>query len=49
MLSSSDNLTAELLTKEIGVKAANAGTTAAGVAATTAKLRSSACRSPTAH
>jgi D-alanyl-D-alanine carboxypeptidase/D-alanyl-D-alanine-endopeptidase (penicillin-binding protein 4) len=39
MLSSSDNLTAELLTKEIGVKAAKAGTTAAGVAATTAKLK----------
>jgi serine-type D-Ala-D-Ala carboxypeptidase/endopeptidase (penicillin-binding protein 4) len=39
MLSSSDNLTAELLTKEIGVKTANAGTTAAGVAGTTAKLR----------
>ena len=39
MLSSSDNLTAELLTKELGVKTANAGTTAAGVAATTAKLR----------
>jgi len=39
MLSSSDNLTAELLTKELGVKTANTGTTAAGVAATTAKLR----------
>ncbi len=39
MLSSSDNLTAELLTKELGVHAAKAGTTAAGVAATTAKLK----------
>ena len=39
MLSSSDNLTAELLTKEIGFKVAKAGTTAAGVAATTAKLK----------
>jgi D-alanyl-D-alanine carboxypeptidase/D-alanyl-D-alanine-endopeptidase (penicillin-binding protein 4) len=39
MLSSSDNLSAELLTKEIGVKAAKTGTTAAGVAATTAELR----------
>jgi serine-type D-Ala-D-Ala carboxypeptidase/endopeptidase (penicillin-binding protein 4) len=39
MLSSSDNLTAELLTKEIGVKTAKTGTTAAGVAATIAKLK----------
>jgi D-alanyl-D-alanine carboxypeptidase/D-alanyl-D-alanine-endopeptidase (penicillin-binding protein 4) len=39
MLSSSDNLTAELLTKELGVKTANAGTTATGMPATTAKLR----------
>jgi D-alanyl-D-alanine carboxypeptidase/D-alanyl-D-alanine-endopeptidase (penicillin-binding protein 4) len=39
MLSSSDNLTAELLTKEVGVKTAKAGTTEAGVAATTAKLK----------
>jgi D-alanyl-D-alanine carboxypeptidase/D-alanyl-D-alanine-endopeptidase (penicillin-binding protein 4) len=39
MLSSSDNLTAELLTKELGVQTAKQGTTAAGVAATTAKMR----------
>lgn len=39
MLSSSDNLTAELLTKELGVRTAQVGSTAAGVAATTAKLR----------
>jgi D-alanyl-D-alanine carboxypeptidase/D-alanyl-D-alanine-endopeptidase (penicillin-binding protein 4) len=39
MLSSSDNLTAELLTKEVGFHTAKAGTTAAGVAATTAKLK----------
>ncbi len=39
MLSSSDNLTAEMLTKELGVHTAKVGSTAAGVAATTAKLR----------
>ena len=39
MLASSDNLTAELLTKELGFHTAKAGTTAAGVAATTAKLK----------
>ncbi len=39
MLSSSDNLTAELLTKELGVHTAQVGSTAAGVAATTAELR----------
>ncbi len=39
MLSSSDNLTAELLTKELGVRTAKVGSTAAGVAATTAKVR----------
>jgi serine-type D-Ala-D-Ala carboxypeptidase/endopeptidase (penicillin-binding protein 4) len=38
MLASSDNLTAELLTKELGFHTAKTGTTAAGVAATTAKL-----------
>jgi serine-type D-Ala-D-Ala carboxypeptidase/endopeptidase (penicillin-binding protein 4) len=39
MLTVSDNLTAELLTKEIGVHAAKDGSTAAGVAASTAKLQ----------
>jgi D-alanyl-D-alanine carboxypeptidase/D-alanyl-D-alanine-endopeptidase (penicillin-binding protein 4) len=39
MLASSDNLTAELLTKELGVHTAKVGSTAAGVAATTAKLQ----------
>jgi D-alanyl-D-alanine carboxypeptidase/D-alanyl-D-alanine-endopeptidase (penicillin-binding protein 4) len=39
MLSSSDNLTAELLTKELGLQVSKQGTTAAGVAATTAKLK----------
>lgn len=39
MLSSSDNLTAEMLTKELGVQTAKQGTTAAGVAAITAKLK----------
>ncbi|HLM18326.1 MAG TPA: D-alanyl-D-alanine carboxypeptidase/D-alanyl-D-alanine-endopeptidase, partial [Acidimicrobiia bacterium] len=39
MLTSSDNLTAELLTKEIGVRVAKQGTTAAGLAAITAKLK----------
>jgi D-alanyl-D-alanine carboxypeptidase/D-alanyl-D-alanine-endopeptidase (penicillin-binding protein 4) len=39
MLSSSDNFTAELLTKELGVHTAKQGTTVAGVAATTAKLK----------
>jgi serine-type D-Ala-D-Ala carboxypeptidase/endopeptidase (penicillin-binding protein 4) len=39
MLSSSDNLTAEMLTKELGVQASKQGTTAAGVAAITAKLK----------
>jgi D-alanyl-D-alanine carboxypeptidase/D-alanyl-D-alanine-endopeptidase (penicillin-binding protein 4) len=39
MLTASDNLTAEMLTKELGVHTAKQGTTAAGVAATTAKLR----------
>jgi D-alanyl-D-alanine carboxypeptidase/D-alanyl-D-alanine-endopeptidase (penicillin-binding protein 4) len=38
MLSSSDNLTAELLTKELGFHVSKQGTTAAGVAAITAKL-----------
>lgn len=38
MLSSSDNLTAEMLTKELGVHASKQGTTAAGIAAITAKL-----------
>jgi D-alanyl-D-alanine carboxypeptidase/D-alanyl-D-alanine-endopeptidase (penicillin-binding protein 4) len=39
MLSSSDNLTAEMLTKELGLQASKQGTTNAGVAAITAKLR----------
>jgi D-alanyl-D-alanine carboxypeptidase/D-alanyl-D-alanine-endopeptidase (penicillin-binding protein 4) len=39
MLSSSDNLTAEMLTKELGVQTSKQGTTAAGVAATTAKMK----------
>ena len=39
MLSSSDNLTAEMLTKEIGVHVSKEGTTVAGVAAITAKLK----------
>jgi D-alanyl-D-alanine carboxypeptidase/D-alanyl-D-alanine-endopeptidase (penicillin-binding protein 4) len=39
MLSSSDNLTAEMLTKELGVATAKQGTTAAGVAATTSKMK----------
>jgi len=39
MLSSSDNLTAELLTKELGYHEAKTGTTAAGVTAVVAKLR----------
>ncbi len=38
MLSSSDNLSAELFTKELGVRPGQPGTTAAGVAAITAKL-----------
>ena len=39
MLTSSDNLTAELLTKEMGLKAAKEGSTAAGLAAMAAKLK----------
>jgi D-alanyl-D-alanine carboxypeptidase/D-alanyl-D-alanine-endopeptidase (penicillin-binding protein 4) len=39
MLSSSDNFTAEMLTKELGVQAVKQGTTAAGVAAVVAKLK----------
>ena len=39
MLSSSDNLTAEMLTKELGVQTAKQGTTQAGVAAITAKVK----------
>jgi D-alanyl-D-alanine carboxypeptidase/D-alanyl-D-alanine-endopeptidase (penicillin-binding protein 4) len=39
MLSSSDNFTAELLTKELGRQASKQGTTAAGVAAITATLK----------
>ena len=39
MLSSSDNETAEMLTKELGLHASKQGTTDAGVAAITAKLR----------
>ena len=39
MLSSSDNLTAELLTKELGYHAAKTGTTQAGVTAVVAKLK----------
>jgi serine-type D-Ala-D-Ala carboxypeptidase/endopeptidase (penicillin-binding protein 4) len=39
MLQSSDNLTAELLTKELGVHTAKVGSTAAGITAITAKLR----------
>jgi D-alanyl-D-alanine carboxypeptidase/D-alanyl-D-alanine-endopeptidase (penicillin-binding protein 4) len=39
MLSSSDNLTAELLTKELGYHAAKTGTTQAGLAAVVAKLK----------
>src|SRR4051812_3748501 len=39
MLSSSDNLTAEMLTKELGVATAKQGTTDAGVAAVTSKLK----------
>jgi len=38
MLSSSDNLTAEMLTKELGVQTSKEGTTQAGVAAISAKL-----------
>jgi serine-type D-Ala-D-Ala carboxypeptidase/endopeptidase (penicillin-binding protein 4) len=38
LLRSSDNLTAELLTREIGLRAANEGTTAAGTAAIVATL-----------
>jgi D-alanyl-D-alanine carboxypeptidase/D-alanyl-D-alanine-endopeptidase (penicillin-binding protein 4) len=38
MLSSSDNLSAELLTKELGQRTRKEGTTAAGVAAVTAEL-----------
>jgi serine-type D-Ala-D-Ala carboxypeptidase/endopeptidase (penicillin-binding protein 4) len=38
LLRSSDNLTAELLTREIGLRAANDGTTAAGTAAIVATL-----------
>ncbi len=45
MLSSSDNLSAELFTKELGVHASQQGTTAAGTAAIVAKLhRAAACR-----
>jgi D-alanyl-D-alanine carboxypeptidase/D-alanyl-D-alanine-endopeptidase (penicillin-binding protein 4) len=39
MLRSSDNLTAELLLKELGVRASKEGSTAAGAAATLAKLK----------
>jgi D-alanyl-D-alanine carboxypeptidase/D-alanyl-D-alanine-endopeptidase (penicillin-binding protein 4) len=39
MLSSSDNETAEMLTKEVGLHASKQGTTEAGVAAITAKLK----------
>ncbi len=39
MLATSDNLTAELLTKELGVRASGHGTTAAGVTAIQAALR----------
>ena len=39
MLRSSDNLTAELLVKELGVHASKQGTTAAGAAAVLAKLK----------
>ncbi len=39
MLTSSDNLTAELLVKEMGLKAAKEGSTAAGLAAMAAKLK----------
>ena len=38
LLTSSDNLAAELLVREIGVKTSQAGTTAAGIAAVMAKL-----------
>ena len=38
MLSSSDNLSAEMFTKELGVRASQQGTTAAGTAAIMAKL-----------
>ena len=38
MLTSSDNLTAELFAKELGVRASNQGTTAAGTAAIVAEL-----------
>ena len=38
MLSSSDNLSAELFTKELGVRASQQGTTAAGTDAIVAKL-----------
>jgi D-alanyl-D-alanine carboxypeptidase/D-alanyl-D-alanine-endopeptidase (penicillin-binding protein 4) len=40
MLRSSDNLTAELLVKELGVRASKDGSTTAGAAATLAKLKS---------
>ena len=39
MLTSSDNGTAEMLTKELGVHASKQGTTQAGIAAITAKLK----------
>jgi D-alanyl-D-alanine carboxypeptidase/D-alanyl-D-alanine-endopeptidase (penicillin-binding protein 4) len=39
MLVTSDNLAAELLTKEVGLHVSKSGSTAAGVAATTAKLK----------
>jgi D-alanyl-D-alanine carboxypeptidase/D-alanyl-D-alanine-endopeptidase (penicillin-binding protein 4) len=39
MLTSSDNLTAETLTKELGVQTSKQGTTVAGIAAITAKLK----------
>lgn len=39
MLVTSDNLAAELLTKEIGVRVAKSGSTAAGITASTAKLK----------
>jgi len=46
MLSSSDNLSAELFTKELGVQASKQGTTVAGIAAITAKLKALAVPLP---
>lgn len=49
MLLWSDNTTAELLTKELGRTAGGAGTTAAGLAATEARLRAAGLPLPSLH